>query len=323
MHLDPKAKALLEMVYRIGAPRFHELDVRQARRSMEKLQFAFQPDPPAVSSVLEVPITRPGRGEGVLLARAYRPIDTPPGQVLPVLLYFHGGGWCVGSVDAYDAFCRELCNASGVAVLSVDYRLAPEHPFPAAVDDAWLAYRWLLAEASLFGADPTRVAIGGDSAGGTLTLATTLWARDQGIALPQLQALIYPCAEIFSDRPSRDAFADGYMLDRETLAWFFERYLLHPGDALDWRASPLLADDLSGLPPVCLVTAGCDPLIDDCVALVETLDAAGVAVGHHHYGGMVHGFITLGKQFPQAGEAIGQIARALRAAFDPDRRGGD
>ena len=316
MHLDPKAKSLLDMVYRVGAPRFHELSVAQARHSMEKLQFAFQPDPPSVASVLEVPIGRDNPREGVLLARAYRPLAADAGARLPLMLYFHGGGWCVGSVDTHDVFCRELCNAAGVSVLSVDYRLAPEDPFPAAVDDAWLAYRWALMHASDIDCDSGCLILGGDSAGGTLALATALWARDSGLPAPALQCLIYPCAEVFSDRPSRETYGDGFFLDKETLVWFFERYLRHPGDALDWRASPILADDLGGLPPVCLVTAGCDPLLDDCVALAETLEASGVPVRHHHFGGMLHGFVTLGKMFAQSHEAVDSLARSIRSAVE-------
>lgn len=312
MFLDPKAKTLLEMVYRVGAPKFHELSTERARHSMEKLQFAFQPEAPAVAYVVEVPISRADPHEGVLLARAYRPTSATPDERLPLLLYFHGGGWCIGSVDTHDVFCRQLCNAAAAMVLSVDYRLAPEHPFPAAVEDAWLAYRWALDRSGEVGADPCQIMVGGDSAGGTLALATAIWARDSGLPAPLLQCLIYPCAEVFSDRPSREAYGDGYFLDRETLDWFCERYFRHPGDALDWRASPLLADDLTALAPVCLVTAGCDPLLDDCVALAEALEANGVAVAHHHYGGMLHGFITLGKLFAQGADAIGALAAAIR-----------
>lgn len=314
MLLDPRAKALLDMVNRVGAPRFHELDVGQARRAMLKLQDAFQPDAPAVASVLEVPIARAHARDGVLLARAYRPLGAGAEATLPVLLYCHGGGWCIGSVDTHDVFCRQLANACGAVVLSVDYRLAPEHPFPAAVDDAWAAYDWVLAQAGAIGGDATRLIVGGDSAGGTLAIASALRARAEGLAMPRLQVLIYPCAEAYSDRPSRELYAQGYMLDRETLAWFFERYLTCPGDAMDWRISPLLAADLAGLPPTSLVTAGFDPLVDDCLALAEALEGAGVAVRVHHHAGMLHGFITLGRQFPQAAQAIAQIAADVRSA---------
>jgi len=312
MTLDPNAKSLLDMVYRVGAPRFHQLDEGQARRSMIKLQNAFQPDLPAVASVLEVPIGRPERGQGVLLARAYRPLHVAPAAALPVLVYLHGGGWCIGSVETHDVLCRELCNASGALVFSVDYRLAPEHPFPAAVDDAALAYRWLLDHAGEIGGDAGRVAIGGDSAGGNLALVTTIRALKEGFRPPRLQCLVYPCVDIYADTPSRKRFAQGYFLDEETLEWFFTRYLPHPGDALDWRASPILADEaLAGLPPLCLINAECDPLVDEGRALAQHLAGLGIEVEHHVHAGMVHGFITLGKLFPQAGQAVRQIASSL------------
>ena len=310
--LDANARALLDMVYRVGAPKFHQLDEDQARRSMVKLQNAFQPDAPAVASVLEVPIHRPGRGQGTLLARAYRPIGSAPSQALPVLLFLHGGGWCIGSVDTHDVMCRELCNVAGVLVFSVDYRLAPEDPFPAGVEDAALALRWLQGNAHEIGGIGEQLAIGGDSAGGNLALVTTLTAIEQGWPVPRLQYLIYPCVDINARTASRDRYAQGYFLDAESLTWFFERYLPQPGDALDWRASPALAWDLlERLPPLCLVAAECDPLVDEGRQLAEHLRVAGIEVERHEYPGLVHGFITLGKLFPQATLAISAMAAAI------------
>ena len=311
--LDANARALLDMVYRVGAPKFHQLDEDQARRSMIKLQHAFQPDAPAVASVLEVPIRRPGKGQGVLLARAYRPVGASPGRALPILLFLHGGGWCIGSVNTHDVMCRELCNAAGVVVFSVDYRLAPEHPFPAAVDDAALALRWLQDNAGEIGGIGDALAIGGDSAGGNLALVTTLWAIEQALPLPRLQCLIYPCVDIYANTASRQRYAQGYFLDQESLLWFFERYLPQPGDAMDWRASPVLAWDLlERLPPLCLIAAECDPLVDEGRQLAAHLRAAGIDVEQHEYPGLVHGFITLGGLFPQAGEAIAAMAESIR-----------
>ncbi|NTV10840.1 MAG: alpha/beta hydrolase [Zoogloea sp.] len=315
MSLHPQSRALLDMVYRVGAPRFHELDVPQARHSFQKLVFAFRPDVQPVASVTEVPIPRPGRGQGVLLARLYRPLQAEPGEQLPLLIYFHGGGWCIGDIPSYDVLCRELANLAGCAVLSVDYRLAPEHPFPGAVEDAWIAARWAHANPDILQIDPARIALGGDSAGGTLTAVTCLQLRDRGGFTPALQLLIYPCTEIQSTRPSRITYADGYFLDRDSLVWFFERYLPNAEDWQDWRASPLLAARFDNLAPACLVTAGCDPLTDDCLAYADALRASGVAVQHRHYEGMLHGFITLGKFFPPAVEAVRSAAAALAAAF--------
>ena len=315
MALDPKAKALLDMVYRVGAPRFHELDVHQARRSFEKLHFALRPELPAVSSVTDVPIPGIHAHHGVILSRLYRPLAAGPDDILPVTFYFHGGGWCVGDIFSYDALCRELANYSGGAVLSVDYRLAPEHPFPGAVDDALHAVSWCLANAALLGIDASRFALAGDSAGGTLSTVTALQLRNSGGPQAALQLLIYPCTDILSQRPSRRAYASGFFLDTESLAWFFDKYLPNDDDWKDWRASPLLADRFDGLPPATFIIAGCDPLADDCNAYAEALRAAGVPVTVHEFEGMVHGFFTLGKMFPQAEEAVEKAGLALRSAL--------
>jgi acetyl esterase len=311
--LDPKARGLLDMIYRVGAPRFHELDEHQARRSFEKLAFAFRPEAPAVASVTDVPIPR---GDGsVLLARLYRPRQSRNGEALPLLVYCHGGGWCIGDVASYDVLCRELANGAGIAVLSVDYRLAPEHPFPAGFMDADLAVDWAIEQADLLEIDPQRVAMGGDSAGGNLSLAVALARRERG-GTPPLRhlALIYPCTQIESDRPGRDTYGDGYFLDRESLAWFFERYLPE-GNVDDWRASPMQAASLAGLPPMHFVTAECDPLTDDSRAFAERVRQAGGQVAYEEYAGMVHGFALLGGYFPQANAAVASLAAALAEAL--------
>lgn len=312
MSLDPQARALLDMVYRVGAPRFHELSVAQARHSMEKLLFAFRPEAPAVASVTEVPIPRPHGG--VLMARYYRPRSAEADDRLPLLIYYHGGGWCIGDVPSYDVLCRELANVSCCAVLSVDYRLAPEHPFPAGVEDALLAVDWAADNADLLEVDPDRFALGGDSAGGNLAIVTAIQARDRGFPALSHLMLVYPSTEMVSARPSRERYADGYFLDRETLRWFYERYL-PDGQTDDWRASPMRAASLAGLPPMFLVTAGCDPLTDDCLAFAARVREEGGEVEHHPVPGMVHGFLTLGKLFPQAGETVRGAALAVRRAL--------
>jgi len=317
MALDTQAKALLSMVYRVGAPRFHELNIHQARRSFEKLQGAFGGAAEAVASVTEVPIPGVHSRDGAIMARLYRPLETASDAILPVTFYFHGGGWCIGDLAGYDALCRKLANLSGAAVMSVDYRLAPEHPFPAAVEDAWQAVAWSLANASLLGLDATRFALAGDSAGGTLGTVTALHLRQHNGPQAALQLLVYPCTDILSQRPSRRAYANGYFLDTDSLAWFFERYLPNQDDWADWRASPLRADCFDGLPPATFIIAGCDPLADDCKAYAEALGAAGVPVTVHEFEGMVHGFFTLGKLFEEhAGDAITRAGKALAAAFE-------
>lgn len=313
MPLTPEARSLLDMAYRIGAPRFHDLSVQQARHSFQKLQFAFRPDPPAVASTTEVPMARPDGS--ALLARLYRPLSAMPETVLPLLIFFHGGGWCVGDLASYDSLCRQLANESGCALLSVDYRLAPEHPFPAAVNDARFAFEWAHEQADLLGIDPQRIALGGDSAGGNLSIVTALALREAA-ARPCFLLLVYPSTEIISTRSSRERYADGFFLDRETLQWFFERYL-PGGESEDWRASPMRAASLRGLPPMLLISAEYDPLVDDCAAFAERVRSEGGEIAYVEMAGMIHGFLTLGKTFPQAGEAIALAAAALRQRLLP------
>ena len=311
MPLTPEARSLLDMAYRVGAPRFHHLSEAQARHSFHKLQFAFRPESPAVASTAEVPM---GRADGsALLGRFYRPLESHAAEVLPLLIYFHGGGWCVGDVPSYDVLCRQLANASGCAVLSVEYRLAPEHPFPAATEDARFAFQWAIDNSDLLAIDPARIALGGDSAGGNLSIVTALALRGTG-PQPRFLMLVYPSTEILSTRASRERYADGFFLDRETLQWFFERYL-PDGNTEDWRASPMRAASLAGLPPMLVIGAEFDPLVDDCEAFAARVEAEGGMVAYHAFPGVVHGFFTLGKVFPEAQQAIELCAHALRRAL--------
>lgn len=311
MPLSPETRSLLDMAYRVGAPRFHELSPAQARHSFHKLQFAFRPEAPAVAAVAEVPIPR--RDGSALLSRLYRPLSSHHDDVLPLLIFHHGGGWCVGDVPSYDVLCRELANGSGCAVLSVEYRLAPEHPFPAATEDARLAFDWCADNAALLGIDAVRIALGGDSAGGNLAIVTALALRDED-RQPAFLMLVYPSTEIISTRPSRTLYSAGYFLDRETLQWFFERYLPE-GNTEDWRASPMRAGSLAGLPPMLLIAAEFDPLVDDCAAFAQRVAQEGGVVDYQLVEGVVHGFFTLGKAIPEAGRAVALAAAALRRAL--------
>lgn len=312
MALTDQAKALIEMVYRVGAPRFHELSVAQARHSFEKLQFVFGGERVAVGAVTDVPIAR---GDGsTLLARLYRPLSATGDDLLPIVIYYHGGGWCVGDVGTHDGYCRRLANKSRCLVFSVDYRRAPESPFPAAVDDAFHALDWVAENADLLGGDAGAIALAGDSAGGTLAIVTALAARDTGGPPLRHLALIYPCTEIHSERESRQRYGQGYFLDYESLRWFFANYL---GDrnTFDWRSSPMEAGSLRGLPSITLVTAECDPLTDDCTAFADRVCAEGGRVERAEVAGVVHGFATLIKLFPEAEQALDVIANGLRRAL--------
>ncbi|HNH64737.1 MAG TPA: alpha/beta hydrolase [Thauera aminoaromatica] len=309
MPLTKETRSLLDMAYRVGVPRFHELSVAQARHSAQKLHFAFRPEAPAVASTAEVPIPRPDTS--ALLARLYRPFGSHMDDRLPLVIFAHGGGWCIGDVASYDVACRELANGSGCAVLSVEYRLAPEHPFPAAPEDMRLAFDWSVDNADLLGIDPARIALAGDSAGGNLAIVTALALRAAEVK-PAFLLLIYPSTEIRSARPSRERYAEGFFLDRESLQWFFERYL--PGvDTEDWRVSPMRAASLAGLPPMQVICAECDPLVDDCLAFVERVRSEGGEVALRVFEGVVHGFYTLGKLIPEAREAMALSAAALRS----------
>ena len=235
------------------------------------------------------------------------------GGAQPALVYMHGGAWMQGSPMTHADITMRIAAANRQTVVSVDYALAPEHPFPRAVHECRDTMIWLHRNAAELGVDAGRIAIGGDSAGGNLALVTTLWAIEQGLPLPRLQCLIYPCVDIYANTASRTRFAQGFFLDEESLVWFFERYLPQPGDAMDWRASPVLAWDLlERLPPLCLIAAECDPLVDEGRQLAAHLRAAGIDVEQHEYPGLVHGFITLGGLFPQAGEAIAAMAESIR-----------
>jgi len=310
--LDPQAKVLMDIVARAAAPAFHTLDVAKAREETRKLHAYFSAEAPAVGSVREMAIPHQG---ATIPARFYRPLGSPARSTLPLLVFFHGGGWTVGDLDSYDPLCRTLANEAQCGVLSVDYRLAPEHPFPAAVDDAYAATAWASEHARELGVDAARIAVGGDSAGGNLAAVTTILARDRGAPALVFQLLVYPATDQGSERPSWQQFGRGYLLELESIRYFQKKYLRHARDYHDWRASPLLRSDLAGLPPALVITAGFDPLLDDCVAYSQRLRAAGVEVEYRCFDGMVHGFLTLGKMFAAAGEASKLAARALTKAF--------
>jgi len=251
---------------------------------------------------------------GPLPVRHYTPVDAAAGPPAPLLVFFHGGGFVVGDLDTHDALCRLLCRDAGVHVLAVDYRLAPEHPAPAAVEDCYAAYRWALEHAAGLGADPSRVAVGGDSAGGNLSAVVSQVARDEGVAVPALQVLLYPATDFSSDTRSKTLFADGFFLTKTDMDWFRDNYLA--GSALgtgDPRVSPLLAEDLSGLPPALVVTGGFDPLRDEGNQYAEALAAAGVTVDHRQFGPVVHAFANF---FPLGGAsatATAEVVSAVRA----------
>jgi acetyl esterase len=256
------------------------------------------------------PLSIPGPAAPIP-ARLYAPPGAPP-PPRPLLVYFHGGGWCVGSLETHDGSCRFLAAHSGAAVLSVDYRLAPEHPFPAAADDALAAFRWAAGSAEELGADPRRIAVIGDSAGGNLAASVSLMSRDAGGPLPAMQVLIYPVTDAVGGQRSRDLFARGFLLTKADKDWFERHYLPDPTASADPRVSVLRADDLAGLPPAYVTTAGFDPLRDEGEAYAERLRAAGVRTALRRHPGLIHGFANLTAISRTALGAMHELVGALR-----------
>jgi acetyl esterase len=250
---------------------------------------------------------------GPVPVRLYVPAFT--GVADPLLVYLHGGGWTVGSIETHDRVARQLAALAGVRVLSVEYRLAPEHPYPAGLEDAEAAWRAVAADPAAFGADPARLAVGGDSAGGSLSAALCQRARDRGLARPRLQLLLYPSCDLVGDYASRRRFAAGYLLTDTVISWFVDNYVPDPARRGEAGASPLRAASLAGLPPAHIQTAGFDPIQDEGTAYARALAAAGVAVEHVHYPGLIHSYAQLAGRIRAARPALAKAAAALRRAL--------
>jgi acetyl esterase len=308
MPLDHDAEILLEMVRAANRPAFEMVGAAEARQLFNAGRKVLAPDPMSVAETRDLAIP----GAGPIPARLYRASAT---GVLPVLVFFHGGGWVVGDIESHDTVCRHLASRASCAVLSVDYRLAPEHKFPAAVEDCFAATAWVAGNAAALGVDAARLAVGGDSAGGNLAAVVSLLARDRDAPRIIQQLLIYPATDAAMRHDSIGRFAEGYVLTRATMRWFYDQYLRAPEDAADWQASPLAAPDLKGLPPAYVLTAGYDPLCDEGDAYAACLAAAGVAVTHRTFPGQVHGFAMNGKIIRAAETALDEIAAALRSAW--------
>jgi acetyl esterase len=310
--LDPQAKAVLERVARANLPSYPQLGAAGARQLYRETRGALAAPPPEVESVED--LHAPGAG-GDIRVRLYRPRGAADAGPLPALVYFHGGGWTIGDLDTHDVVCRVLADLARCAVASVDYRLAPEHKFPAAVDDAVAATRWVAREAGRIGIDARRIAVGGDSAGGNLAAVVALVARDEGGPPLAMQTLIYPATDMAADAPSHLRYGEGHLLTRDAILWFRGNYLRDGRDEADWRASPLKAADLSRLPPAYVITAGFDPLVDEGRAYADRLLAAGVPVTYECFEGMIHGFVTMGGVIAAAHHALARCAQGLRLAF--------
>jgi acetyl esterase len=313
--LDPQARALLDAIARSGIAPTHELSIAEARRAYRDRRAITQPPPPEVSTVQELL----GEGPcGPIPMRSYRPRQARADETLPALVYYHGGGWSIGDLDTHDTLCRELANGSGCAVVSVDYRLGPEHRFPAAVDDSLAAARWVSRNASTLGVDAARLAVGGDSAGGNLAAVVAIAARDAGDLPLAFQLLVYPATDMRRIAPSHERNASGYLLTRETVAYYHDHYIVDPADDLDWRASPLLREDLGRLPPALVLTAGYDPLRDEGLQYAQRLSEAGNRATYVCFERQIHGFILMGKAIDEANTAVTLCAASLRNALRRD-----
>jgi acetyl esterase len=307
MALDPQAKALLDQFGAIGQS-ISSMSVADARRSMEVLS-SIRGELPPIGAVADRRIPGPA---GEIPVRVYTPTGSAP---FPLLVFFHGGGWVLGSIETHDGICRELANGAGCVVMSVDYRLAPEHKFPAAADDCYAATQWAAAHAADLGADAKRVAIGGDSAGGNLTAVVAQMARDKGGPPLVFQLLIYPVTVAAFDTPSYRDNAEGYLLTAGDMHWFWDHYLKNAADGENPYASPLRAKSLKGLPPALVITAEFDPLRDEGEQYAHRLEEAGVPTRLSRYDGMIHGFFGMTQMIDKAKAAVKEASSNLRLAF--------
>jgi acetyl esterase len=308
MAVDPQVAFVLDLIVKSGRPAYNTLSPKEARQLFRETRPASTPQPPAIGTVRDL------SADGVPV-RVYRPAGVPDATRLPALVFFHGGGWVIGDLETHDTLCRQLTAEAGITVVAVDYRLAPEHKFPASADDAWTATKWVAAHAGELGVDAAKLAVGGDSAGGNLAAVVALQARDAGAPKISLQVLLYPVTDVGAETQSYRDLADGYMLTRDGMRWFIAHYLGKPQDAEDWRASPIRAKSLAGVAPALVITAGYDPLRDEGDAYAQKLRAAGVNVDSVSFGGMVHGFIPMGKLIDTGNRAVTLIAGSLRHAF--------
>ncbi len=307
--LTPAMQGVISRMARARRAPLQTLSPGEARAAYEAGAGVLEIARPALARVQDLSIAvRDGQK---IAARLYAPSASP----LPVLLYFHGGGFTIGSLDSHDVLCRQLSHLSCCAVLSVDYRLAPEHKFPTAANDAWDALQWLARQAHSLGLDGSRLAVGGDSAGGTLAAVCAVLARDAGLPLA-LQLLIYPGCAARQDTPSHRRFAEGFVLEEAQISWFFAQYVRSPADRDDWRFAPLNTPDVDDVAPAWVGLAECDPLVDEGVMYADKLRAAGVPVDLEIYRGVTHEFIKMGRIIPEARQAHADAARALRLAFN-------
>ena len=309
--LDPDAAAVFKAFQEAGRPPYETLTPAEARAFYLQGRVVTNPEPPELKSAKPLAIPSPA---GAIPARIYTPTKLRQrGGLAPCLVFFHGGGWVIGDLDSHDVVCRKLAHEGELIVISVDYRLAPEHKFPAAVDDAIVATKWIADNARQLGIDAGRLMVGGDSAGGNLAAVVALAARDGNGPKIAGQVLIYPATDFSMKHPSHSEPETSILLTHTVIKWFRDHYLNGLADGQDWRASPALAKTLAGLPPAYVLTAGADPLRDEGDEYAARLKDAGVSVTYKNFPGQFHGFFTMGKLLRQANVAASEIAAWLKA----------
>jgi acetyl esterase len=310
MPLDPIVKGFLDQMAMVPGPKMFELPAPQGREMFAGMMQMIGPQGVPIGKVEN--LNAPGP-HGDIPLRVYTPVAAGA-DALPVLIYFHGGGFVIGDLETHDGLCRQFANEGGLRVIAVDYRLAPEHKFPAALDDAFAAVQWIEKHASELGIDANHIAVGGDSAGGALAAEITQLAKAKGAPKIAFQLLMFPVTQIGKETASLREYAVGYFLDKATLDWFFGHYIPDGTDKADTRVSPLNAD-LKGLPPAYVMLGGYDPLHDEGLAYAKKLQDAGVKVEIADYEGMVHCFIYMQAVLPQAVGAVTTAAKAVRAGL--------
>jgi acetyl esterase len=307
--LDPDAAAVFEAIKEANRPAYDTLPPAGARELSRQTRAAVQPDPPDMASVENVSVPAP---HGAIPVRIYKPLTLPNTVTAPGLVFYHGGGWVIGDLESHDVVCRQIATEAAMIIVAVDYRLAPEHKFPAAVDDAIVATRWVAAHAEKLGIDDARLFVGGDSAGGNLAAVVAIHARDYRGPGIRGQLLIYPVTDFAMTTASYRDPDTGVLLTASMMRWFREHYLTDRSQIDDWRASPLRMTNLKELPPAFVATVGADPLHDEGVEFAQRLEQAGVAVTHVDYPGQFHAFITMGRILPKANRLIGEIGTWMK-----------
>jgi acetyl esterase len=312
MAIDPDTQVVLDMIRLAGRPPFEALPPEEARQAYAASRKLLQLPPEDVAESRDHTIEGP---LGPIGLRHYRPIGTEAADILPALVWYHGGGWLLGDLDSHDVACRRLANATRCRVIAVDYRMAPEHVFPAAVNDCFTATRFVFDSAASLGVDPTKIAVGGDSAGGNLAAVMALMSRDGALPRIAFQLLIYPATDMMMTTVSSTTIGPGVPLTSATMKWFIDHYA--KGHETDWHASPGRVASVAGTAPALVLTCTHDPLRDEGIDYARRLEREGVRVVHLHFSDQIHGFMSMGRMIRAADQAIDMMARVLKQTLWP------